>query len=77
MTMSMSRKGSGWDNAVAASFVGTLKQELLPQRPWPDLQAARRAVSAYVHQYYNPVRRHSTQRFLSPVDFENRHLQAA
>lgn len=77
MVTSMSRKGNCWDNAVAESFFGTLKQELMPERPWADLQAARRAVSTYIHHYYNPVRRHSTLDYLSPVEFENNHQQAA
>lgn len=77
MITSMSRKGNCWDNAVAESFFGTLKQELMPERPWADLQTARKAVSAYIHHYYNPTRRHSTLDYLSPVAFENRHQQAA
>jgi putative transposase len=77
MVPSMSRKGNCWDNAVAESFFGTLKQELLPERPWADLQAAKNAVSSYIHHYYNPIRRHSTLDYLSPVEFENHHQQAA
>lgn len=73
----MSRKGNCWDNAVAESFFGTLKQELLPKRSWADLRTARKAVSHYIHHYYNPVRRHSTLSYLSPIEFEKTHSQAA
>lgn len=76
LTQSMSRKGNCWDNAVAESFFGTLEQELVPQKPWKDLAAARQAVSQYIHRYYNPIRRHSTLGYLSPTNFEKQFNQA-
>jgi transposase InsO family protein len=76
MTQSMSRKGNCWDNAVAESFFGTLEQELVPDKPWPDLIAARKAVGDYIHQFYNHERRHSTLGQISPVAFETNHQTA-
>ena len=70
MRVSMSRKGDCWDNAVAESFFGTLEQELVPEHPWRDIGEARKAVSNYIHRYYNQTRRHSTLGYLSPVEFE-------
>src|SRR5258705_6336122 len=35
VTVSMSRKGNCWDNAVAESFFATLKKELVHRRSWP------------------------------------------
>ena len=68
---SMSRKGNCWDNAVAESFFGTLEQELVRvEGPWADADAARAAVSDYIHGFYNDHRRHSTLGYQSPVDFE-------
>ena len=73
-TPSMSRKGNCWDNAVSESFFGTMEQELvIPKGPWPDQEAARRAVSDYIHGFYNHQRRHSTLGYLSPVDYEAAH----
>jgi len=63
--MSMSRKGNCWDNAPAESFFGTLKTEL-GQKSWPSLAAAQGAVSEYIHGFYNPLRRHSYNAYLSP-----------
>lgn len=77
MRPSMSRKGNCWDNAVAESFFGTLEQELATEKPWKDLADARRAISDYIHCYYNPERLHSTLGYLSPNDFENQHHMAA
>ena len=69
---SMSRKGNCWDNAVSESFFGTLEQELVGQSEMPaDADAARTAVSSYIHGFYNGTRRHSTLGYQSPVDFEN------
>jgi putative transposase len=76
MTQSMSRKGNCWDNAVAESFFGTLEQELVPDTPWPDLIAARKALGDYIHQFYNHERRHSTLGQISPVAFETNHQTA-
>ncbi len=74
-TPSMSRKGNCWDNAVAESFFGTLEQELVLQleEAWHDEAAARAAVGAYIHGFYNQRRRHSTLGQLSPVQFEAAH----
>lgn len=70
---SMSRKGDCWDNAVSESFFGTLEQELVGQSEmWADAKAARAAVSSYIHEFYNPVRRHSKLDYDSPNDFERR-----
>ena len=70
---SMSRKGNCWDNAVAESFFATLKQERVQGQPYPSVQAARRDVSAYVHDFYNPDRLHSANGYRSPVDHEALH----
>ncbi len=76
MVASMSRKGDCWDNAVAESFFGTLEQEVVPEVPWRDLPAARKAVSTYIHRYYNTQRRHSTLGQVAPTVYEARHHAA-
>ena len=50
---SMSRKANCWDNAPMESFFGTLKTELVHQREYPDRDAARRDLFAYIEGYYN------------------------
>ena len=79
MVASMSRKSDCWDNALAESFFGTLKQELVPSTPWKSLADARRTVSHYIHHYDNTVRRHSTIGLVAPADYEADHhrLEAA
>jgi putative transposase len=70
---SMSRKGDCWDNACAESFFGTLEQELGGKADWADEAEARAAVGAYIHKFYNPVRRHRTLGQVSPVAFEEQY----
>ena len=67
---SMSRRANCWDNAVAESFFGTLKNELIYRRPWLTREDAREAISEYIEIFYNCIRRHSTIGNVSPVAFE-------
>jgi transposase InsO family protein len=60
ITCSMSRRADCWDNAVAESFFGTLKNELIYRQPWLTRKAARDAISEYIEIFYNRIRRHST-----------------
>ncbi len=67
---SMSRRADCWDNAVAESFFGTLKNELIYRRPWLTRKAAGDAISEYIEIFYNRIRRHSTIGNVSPAAFE-------
>ena len=67
---SMGQGGTAYDNALAESFVATLKTELLYRNAWPTRQAARTAIFEYVEGFYNPRRRHSALGHLSPAEFE-------
>jgi transposase InsO family protein len=71
ITASMSRKGNCWDNAVAESFFATLKVGIKQERVWNNHAEARTAIFEYIETWYNPRRRHSTNGYLSPIDFEN------
>jgi transposase InsO family protein len=67
---SMSRRANCWDNAVAESFFGTLKTELIYRRPWLTRESARDAIGEYIELFYNRIRRHSTIGYVSPATFE-------
>jgi putative transposase len=67
---SMGRVGSAYDNALAESFVATLKTELLYRSSWPTRQAARTVIFEYIEGFYNTRRRHSALGYLSPAEFE-------
>jgi len=70
ITCSMSRRGNCWDNAVAESFFGTLKVELLYELPLQTHSGTRSAVGDYIDAFYNVRRRHSSLGYQSPLAFE-------
>jgi transposase InsO family protein len=70
ITASMSRSGNPYDNALAESFVATLKTECFESIP-PTKRTARLMIFDYIETFYNPRRRHSALGYLSPRDFEN------
>ena len=74
---SMSRKGDCWDNACAESIFSTIKRELVFQNHWANLEAARPDLYEYIEVFYNRKRRHSSNGYLSPVDYERLVLSGA
>ena len=72
---SMGRVGSAYDNALAESFVATLKTELLYQGRWPTRQAVRTAIFEYIEGFYNIRRRHCALGQVSPEEFEEVRLR--
>lgn len=68
--LSMSRKGDCWDNAVAESFFGTLKTELVHDRDYWTRSEAKGDIFEWIESFYNRRRRHSTLGYLSPAEFE-------
>ncbi|MST31595.1 IS3 family transposase [Acidimicrobiaceae bacterium USS-CC1] len=72
VTLSLGRKGTCWDNAVAESFFATIKRELIDRRSWPTVAGLRRAVFDWIEGWYNTRRLHSTLGYLSPADYEAR-----
>lgn len=67
---SMSRKGDCWDNAVAESFFHTLKTELTHHEIFYTREEAKQKIFQYIEIYYNRVRMHSANDYMSPVEFE-------
>jgi transposase InsO family protein len=69
MLQSMSRKGDCWDNAVAESFFGILKRELVYHETYRTRTEARLSVFQYIEGWYNRKRRHSMLGRRSPLAF--------
>jgi len=67
---SMSRKGDCWDNAVAESFFGSLKQERVQWRSYQTRYEAQQDVLDYITMFYNSRRLHSYLGYTSPNEFE-------
>ena len=70
VTRSMSRAGNPYDNALAESFVATLKTECLAGHLPPTRAAAKLLFFDYIETFYNPHRRHSALGYRSPLQFE-------
>ena len=72
---SMSRKGDCWDNAVSESFFHSLKTEMVNHCIFHTKAEANEAIFKYIEVFYNRQRLHSTNDYLSPVDYEMKMLQ--
>jgi transposase InsO family protein len=70
ITPSMSRTANPYDNALAESFMATLKAEGFAQTPASRAEANLQ-VFDYIETFYNPRRLHSALGYQSPVEFEN------
>ena len=71
---SMSRKGNCWDNAVMESFFSRLKVELIYAENYRTVEEARAGIFEYIELFYNRVRRHSANGYLSPNDYEQQFM---
>ena len=67
---SMSGKGDCWDNAVSESFFHSLKTELVYHCQFKTREEARQAIFDYIEVFYNRQRIHSSNGYLSPVEYE-------
>ena len=67
---SMSRKGNCWDNAVAESFFHTIKTQMIYHRNFQNAMEAEQAIFNYIEVYYNRRRKHSTNGYKSPAQYE-------
>jgi transposase InsO family protein len=70
VTASMSRRANPYDNALAESFVATLKTECFGNFVPPTRAAAKLLLFDYIETFYNTHRRHSSLGYRSPLDFE-------
>ena len=72
---SMSRKGDCWDNAVSESFFHSLKTELVHHERFKTRAEANQAIFEYIEVFYNRQRLHSTNDYMSPVNYELKMLE--
>ncbi len=69
-TISMSRKGNCFDNAVAESFFSTLKAELVHHRNFRNSEEARSEIFEFIEVFYNRQRLHQNLDYHTPVQYE-------
>ncbi len=70
---SMSRKGECLDNAVAESFFGSLKNELVYHEDYKTRTQARQNIFEYIEIFYNRKRRHAFLNYMAPVEYEEKY----
>lgn len=71
MRSSMGRTGVCWDNAMAESFFGALKNEWLNRMVFRTKEQARREVVKYIEGFYNGKRLHSGLGYRVPLEVHN------
>ena len=65
----------GSTRPVVETFFKTIKSELIWRTVFMSRSQAEAAIAGYIDGFYNPVRRHSTLDFTSPVKFEAEAMQ--
>lgn len=68
---SMSRVACPYDNAMAESFMKTLKSEQVDGQAYRDLEHARDDIGTFIELVYNRQRLHSALGYRPPVEFED------
>jgi putative transposase len=68
--ISMSRKGNPYDNAVAESFMKTLKTEEVYLWEYRTIEDAQRRLPYFIEDVYNQKRLHASLDYRPPVEYE-------
>lgn len=75
--ISMSRAGNPYDNALAESFMRTLKCEEVYLTDYRDGEDARMRIGRFLEDYYNRRRLHSSLGYQTPEAYEGNVVAAA
>ncbi len=70
IAISMARKANPYDNAMAESFLKTLKYEEVYRQDYRDLAEAHASIGRFLEQAYNQKRLHPALGYRAPVEFE-------
>ena len=73
--ISMSRRGSAYDNAQAESFIKTLKYEEVYLSEYETIREAHSSISHFIEEVYNQKRLHSALGYVPPAEFEQLNIQ--
>jgi len=70
LRISMSRRGNVYDNAMAESFIKTLKYEEVYRTEYHNLEEAKASMKEFLEKIYNQKRLHSALGYRPPREFE-------
>jgi putative transposase len=71
ISVSMSRRGNPYDNAMAESFMKTLKYEEVHLNEYETFNDAYENIGRFIDNLYNLKRLHSSLKYKPPIEFEN------
>jgi putative transposase len=72
VAISMSRRGNPYDNAMAESFMKTLKYEEVYLNEYESFSEACESIGHFIERVYNDKRLHSAIGYVPPAEFESR-----
>ncbi|MGW9419770.1 IS3 family transposase [Cellulosimicrobium funkei] len=72
---SVGRTGICYDNAMAESFFGALKNERANRMVYPTRESARRDITRYIEHWYNHRRLHSALGYNTPAEIYAAHQE--
>ena len=72
---SMGSVSSPWDNAVTESLMGGIRAECVHARTFSGREEAALEIFEYIERFYNRARIHSALGWLSPEEFEKKHME--
>ena len=70
MIASMNSKGNCYDNAMVEIVFKNIKSEMVWRTVFQTRAIAEKALGRYIDGFYNPLRRHSSLGYKSPIGFE-------
>ena len=74
MTQSMSRRGNCWANAPTERFFRSFKKKWMPKGGYENIDEASTAITDYIWVYYQIVRPHAFNNYLTPLEKEKRYF---
>lgn len=74
LRQSLGRTGICYDNAMAESFFGALKNELIYRKVYPTQKKARDDIARYIETFYNRRRLHSGLGYRPPAEVRIEYL---
>jgi transposase InsO family protein len=77
ITISMSRKGNPYDNAMAESFMKTLKSEEVSLNEYETFYDAKQNIEHFISLVYNNKRLHSSLGYQTPAEFEDLYINSS
>jgi transposase InsO family protein len=74
--ISMSRRGTPYDNARCERFMRTLKEEGVYLSEYETMSEARESIALFIEDVYNQKRLHSALGYIPPAEFEQQLQQS-